>query len=124
MTKLGTFLLGYENVDLFISFEGGGGHLELSPDSNEKAFIKIGLAVESWDVILSLLLHETMEFLLLRAFSGFQPINSTYIDTSKRVFIMSHSLMDEICDRQAIFISEVLPRLADAYKKHCKKKGV
>jgi hypothetical protein len=118
---IGTYRIGFENVDLFGQITDNGGFFDLCPDKN-KAHMKVGLTDENWDATVSIILHESMEFILLRANCAHAPINDTCASLSNRLFVLTHSQLDEACDRQAGFISDALPALETAWKKYHKKK--
>jgi len=118
---IGTFPLGRETVDLFGVTSLAGGQLVLNPDSG-RAFIEVGLINEEWDFTVSILLHETMEFLMMRSFVAYRNIGQLYASPSSRLFVLSHEQLDDICDKQAVFVVAALPKLAAAWKKNQKKK--
>jgi len=119
--KIGTFRLGLENVDLFGLSNTNGGYLELKPDDGHRSFIEVGLASKEWDFTVSILLHETLEFLMMRAFVAYASIGRIWASSSSRLFVLSHEQLDNICDRQAVFVTLALPKLATAWKKNQKK---
>ena len=116
--KIGTFPLGHENVDLFGMANTNGGYLDLNPDGGRRPFIEVGLTNELWDLTISILLHETLEFLMMRAFVAYRNIGEIWSSTEGRLFVLSHRQLDNICDRQAMFLAQALPKLAIAWKKN------
>lgn len=115
-TKIGTFLLGHENVDLFVIPESSCGAFYFAPDKTSKARIKIGLNTPEWQIVVSLLLHETMEFLILRAQHGYRSIDAMCDNTQDRLFVFTHTQFDKLCDRQALFVTAALPELSKIWK--------
>ena len=118
---IGTFPLGIESFDLFGIANNGSGYLNLNPDGGSKPFIEVGLISDTWDFTVSILLHETLEFLMMRAFVAYRNMGEIYSSMEDRLFVFSHRQLDNICDRQALFIASALPELATAWKKNQKK---
>ena len=114
--------LGLENVDLFGISDTAGGSVVINPDDGNKTFIEVGLINKDWDFTVSILLHETLELLMIRTFAAYRNIGQLYASPSSRLFVLSHDQLDDICDKQAVFVAAALPKLAAAWKKH-KKKG-
>lgn len=120
---IGTFRLGHENVRLYGMTDNNGGEFDLAPDDGGLAFIKVGMSSNDWNHTVSILLHETMEFLLLRAFVAYAPVQGWSQSLGKRLFVFSHQQLDDLCEKQAGFIASALPELATAWKKNQKSKS-
>lgn len=119
---IGTYHLGEEGIRLYGMTDNNGGESYFSPDDSGKPVIKVGLSDNDWDYTVSILLHETLEFALLRSSTGYKPIQDTRSSTLNRLFVLSHQQLDEACERQAVFIASALPELATAWKKNQKRK--
>ena len=119
---LGSFQLGWENVDLYVFPEEDGGCYYFCPDPKSLPRIKIGLAYDKWSHVLAVLLHESMEYLLERYGYCFKKSGNISGDLSAKWFMLSHIEITEVWARQADFLADAIPALKKAYAKHVKKR--
>ena len=58
---------------------------------------------------------------MMRSFVAYRNIGQLYASPSSRLFVLSHEQLDDICDKQAVFVAAALPKLSAAWKKNQKK---
>lgn len=119
--KVGTFPIGHENVELYAAPDLDGGCFYFRPDDNSPPRIKIGLDYDRWDELVSVLLHETMEFLMARLLYRYEQ-TGVKGDHASYLFTFNHCQFSDLCQRQAKFISAALPELATHWNKLKAKK--
>ena len=115
---IGTFLLGYEHVSLFAWVGETGGAFSFCPDERHPARIKVGLEYDSWQECVSVLLHEVFEFSMARHRVRYERSGKYNHDHSDYLFCFDHPQFSSICSDAGGFITQALPKLATAYKKH------
>ncbi len=113
---VGTYKIGGEYCELVLR-DGDGGEFYSLPEHGHVPRIKVGADYQDWDRIVSVLLHETMEFSLARIKCRFYPEDDFGGDTHAYIFIMSHPDFSDACARTAEFMTCALPDLARAWKK-------
>lgn len=116
--KVGTYTLGFESVDVFAMPKETGGCFYFQPKEGHLGSIKVGLDYNDWGSVASVLLHEALEYVLLRYDLAYSPVRTFTNDTGNRLFVMDHVKFSEVCARAACFIVDVLPDLAKVYKQH------
>lgn len=115
---VGTFQLGYEFVDLIAQTKEKGGCFCFCPDDNaSRARINVGVDYENWGSVVTVLIHEVLEFLFLRAERAYRSTGKMINDTGDRLFILNHPEFAECCGRLAHFLVDVLPALHKVYRK-------
>ena len=118
---VGTFPLGHENTILYGNLDSSGGYFNLMPKSNGQPQVFVGFRNDKWPEIVSVLLHETMEVLMLRAGVAYHPIGCLSESCQDRVFTFSHVQFDEMCEKQAFFLAQALPQLHKYWKEQQRK---
>jgi len=119
MKKVGTYFLGYENVRVALR-SGTGGEFYFTTKDKGCALIMIGQEQDKWHQIVSVLLHEAIEFKLARQGNRFDPSPITTNSHASYVFMMTHEQMEDMASSVGVFLANVLPDLAkswNAYKK-------
>ncbi len=119
---LGSFPIGGMNVSLYVQ-SGWGGEFTFIPDRGVIPEICIGLSSERWERVVSSLLHESFEFEMAHSSARYYRSYDYGNDLSSYVFMLDHSQFSDLCGRVAIFISKVLPLIANEYKSFKRKKN-
>ena len=119
--KIGTFAMGHENVDLYALPDERGGFCHLRPDYASLGRIHVGLGGAKWHECAEILLHESLEFLMLRMSFAHGTLGEMADDVGQRVFMFTHTQFSEMCARQATFVATALPELEKAWKKANKR---
>lgn len=114
--KLGTYRLGLTNVDVYTLPQLSGGEFYFCPDGDSLPRVKIGLKFDYWGEVVNVALHESMEYLLAQHQLRFAPSAKFNDDPANYLFVFDHTQFADVCARQAVFIAEVLPALARAWK--------
>lgn len=115
--KVGTWELGYENVELFIK-EGRDGSFQFTPNPKEMPRIILGGNYVEWQNIYTILIHETMEFALTRGACRYSESQDLSNDTAAFVFMFNHSQFADACAKAAKFIVACHNDLKKAWIKH------
>lgn len=122
---VGTYQLGFQNVDLFVLPHDTGGEFFLCPDTHSPPRIIIGLNYPSWPECLAILLHETIELTLCTQNHRFQRSGKLSGDLADFTFILDHSQFSQVIAIASTFLSNSIPELAAHYQKysqpHCKR---
>ena len=113
---VGVYDIGFEQVQL-VAREDLGGEFYTVPEHGKIARIKIGMDHEIWSQVVSVMLHESFEFLTVRAGARFSPSNEMRRDHTSYLFNFGHTQFTEICAKQAEFLAAALPDLAREWKK-------
>jgi hypothetical protein len=121
--KIGTFPVGFQNVDLFVSSSLQGGEFDLSSDETSLPSITIGLCLSGWEECVSVLLHETYELILLITGCRYFISGDHSRDTGNYVFHFDHPHFSDICGRAATFVVPAMPVLARAFRAYEKKQA-
>jgi hypothetical protein len=112
---VGTYSLGAEYCELVLR-EDRGGEFYFQPEDGHIPRIKIGADYASWAEVVSVLLHETLEFCLARIKARFSPADDWGKDVHAYVFLLAHPDFSDICGRAAGFVVAALPDLSTAWK--------
>lgn len=107
---VGTYYFGQERVQLVLR-EDIGGEFYATPGDIDCARIKIGGEHAEWSSLLAVLLHEAMEFALMRVSARYSPSDEEARDHCAYVFVANHVQFGEACARVAEFLSECLEPL-------------
>lgn len=118
---IGTFPIGHENVDLYAMPDEDGGCFYTQPNDKDPARIKVGLAKDSWPMVVEVLLHEAMEMATARYGGRFYPCGNMANGSDRYHFAFDHNQFSEICAAVALFITPALPKLAQQWTKLQKK---
>ncbi|MCM2276404.1 MAG: hypothetical protein NDI75_16620, partial [Candidatus Didemnitutus sp.] len=86
-------MLGTEYVNL-VARDGDGGELYTAAQGGHPARIKIGLD-DDWDDVAGTLLHEAMEFVMIRMELGYRPRTDWAGDNGATTFLMTHTQFSE-----------------------------
>lgn len=121
MKKVGTYFLGHENVRVALR-PGTGGEFFFCPKDKGSALIMVGHDQDRWHQIVAVLLHEAIEFKLARQGNRFDPAPITTTSHASYVFMMTHEQMEDMASAVGLFLTDVLPDLAKAWKTVKKKK--
>lgn len=111
---LGSFMLGTESVNL-VARDGTGGELYTAPEAGHPARIKIGLD-DSWDSVCGTLLHEAMEFVMIRMELSYRPTTDWSGDNGASTFIMTHTQFSEAIQRVGSYATKAVPALSAEYR--------
>jgi hypothetical protein len=120
--KVGTYHLGFEQVDLFL-IEGYGGEFYCTPEPGSLPRIKIGADLGDFEDVLAVLFHEAFEMLLFRKGCRFNPDDVRTRDHSLYRFFMDHNQFSDICQKAAEFMDNAIPDVRKSWKKWEKKRG-
>ena len=112
---VGTYEFGYENVQLVLR-EGIGGEFYVLPGDINYPRIKIGADQAHWKALVTVLLHETMEFAYTRIGARYAPSEELGRDHAAYFFILTHPQLSESCGRAADFLANCLPDLDQAWR--------
>lgn len=113
--NIGQYNCGGRMVDLIGVLGQLGGSVEFNKPVPE---VRVGLGGDHWGMVVSVLLHEAQELtacdlrLRFRAACDWQVASDSYF------FHFDHNQFSEVCARAGYFISQCLPALSKAYKKH------
>ena len=103
MKYIGTYELGYENVDLYL-MDGRGGSLRFTPDEKALPRIALGGAYSDWQDIYTVLMHEAMEFALTRGGCRYGDSQDLSNDTGAFVFFLTHTQFADVCSKATEFM--------------------
>lgn len=115
-TYVGTFPLGFMNVELYAITDETNGYFFTRPDDKSPGRIKVGIDTEHWDQVVAILLHETFEMVCSHMNLRYE-VSGAVGDASSYTFIFNHTQFCDACDRQARFITPALPKLAAVWQK-------
>jgi hypothetical protein len=118
---VGNYFLGYESVRL-VAREGTGASFYCYTSKGQTALIEVGMDDAGWVEVAGRLMHEAIEFALIRAHARFKPSNSQARGSDEYVFFFTHPQLDSIAVDVAEFITTALPDFSAAYKKWRKPK--
>lgn len=118
---IGTFPLGYENVQLVAILDQTGGRFYFCPDDTSTGRIKVGIDYNRWETVVSVLIHEATEYAMTKGRLRFSETQDLGNDHAGYVFIMNHVQFSDVCACVAGFITPALPKLAALYNKKRKK---
>ncbi len=122
--RVGTFLLGNENVDLYALPDETGGEFYFCPDAISTPRIKVGLNQKEWEQCVNVLLHESFEFAMARHRARFVRCGKYNDDHADYLFVFDHPEFASACSDVASFITPALPLLAAIYgKRRRSRKG-
>lgn len=113
---IGTWYSGHEQIELVLR-EGTGGEFFCCPEKKHVPRIKIGGDYENWWEVVNCLLHEVVEFNLMRLSCRYEPLDHISKDLGAITFHMSHGQFSEAIARSAEYVVEAVPKLAIEWKK-------
>jgi hypothetical protein len=111
---IGTYILGWENIRLYIRKEPGCGYW-MSPDDKGTGYIEVGYQ-NNFGAFLGSLTHEVVKFSLRRMECSYWFANDASDDNGARLFVMDHRQMSEVTARVGKFIAECYDTLHKAWK--------
>lgn len=114
---IGTWPLGWRNVDLYGTIGILGGSFYFLPDNKSNGRVKITLDHDKWGEVLGVLHHECGEFLMQDMGFAFKPDRSVSGDANNLMFSFRHHDWSEIAQHLADFIEDAYDPLKAAWKK-------
>ncbi len=117
---VGTYSIGYEHVKLYF-IRGLDGEVLNSSDENPIPIINIGIDCDEWRDVVSIIMHEAMEFVIDRQFARYEPSANISRDADQCIFVMTHQQFSDCCARVADFIAKALPDAEKKWKNFKKK---
>lgn len=116
--KVGQYMLGYRNVDLWANPESTGGNFVLLPTEGVST-MEVGTKLDYWHEILNILAHEAFEFSLGEVNARYRP-NPCFADCASDTyrFMFDHNQFTEAVYRASYFICKSQPALAKIHRKH------
>jgi hypothetical protein len=122
---VGKFTLGLNFVELYANPETMGGSVDFLPERDKTDLTKIYVGLnDEWPEVLSSLLHEAYEAVLIDQGLRYRPKPSYSSESSNYIFIMTHNQFDEANTRVAFFLKDALPKLEQIYEKEQRKKSL
>lgn len=121
-TYVGTWPIGHENCQLYAMPDSTGGDFYGCPDSNSCARIKVGLDYRCFDEVIAVLIHEAMEFALMRSDCRYQISGKLNRDHADYLFCMTHEQFGRACSKVAMFMSEAVPKLSTLWQRQHRRK--
>lgn len=115
--KIGTFRMGFQNVDLVAILDEHGGEFYLCPDNTSLPRIKVGIAYTNWDECVATLLHEALEVAACLTRVRYYSSGKLNGDNADYLFVFDHSEFGHMCSMVATFVTPALPELAKAWNK-------
>jgi len=115
---VGVYECGYEQIELVLR-DGSGGEFTSYPEKGKVPRIKIGVQKPGeWRLVVSVLLHEIMEFAMWRQDCRYSPDNRvTPMSHSDYLFVMTHEKFNDCITKVGEFVTHALPDLSTAYNK-------
>ena len=121
---VGIYNIGFEQAQLVLR-EGDGGEFYLCPDVGRVPQIAIGADQELWQDVVDVLVHEVVEFAMLREGCRYSPAPDHAKDHGSYLFVMTHSQFSSVAAKSGGYLTAALPDLAkawDGWNKERKKK--
>jgi len=117
---IGIYEIGYERVQ--VVFRAGlGGEFYLCPRDGKIPRIVIGADQDRWSEVVTVLLHEAMEMIILRVGGRYKPTNRIMSDHGCYLFCFDHDQFSDACARVGEFMASALPEVGTAWKKWKRK---
>jgi len=106
--KIGTYQLGFQFCDVFADPKETGGCFYWMPEGQERSRIRIGFDYDDIETPFSILVHETMEFLIEIQGGRFRP-TSGFVRSASDVyrFFFDHNQMTEIAAKLGCFLWDI-----------------
>lgn len=120
--KIGNHQLGQRNVDIYVDGVTPGGYFSMSPPGGGPARITIGLDQTHWSMVMSVLVHESMELSLAALGARYVPQPEWANNSASYQFMMDHQVFAEACAHVGYLVTQVAPDLSKAYKAFKRKK--
>lgn len=118
---VGTYQLGWSNVDLFLMPDNDGGCFYMAPDDKSIPRIKVGLLDCVWTEVVNTLIHEALELVLARRYLRFIPTGRLSSSHDSYHFHFDHNQFTESVTELAGFLVAVLPDVRKAFEKARRK---
>lgn len=115
---IGTWALGWRNVDLYGRKGANGGEFYFLPDARANARIKLSIDYEHWSEVLNVLLHETGEFLMQDRNHAYRQSGDRARDANNLLFVFRHEEWSEIAAHQADFVADCYEHVRAAWERH------
>jgi hypothetical protein len=113
---VGTYDIGDGMCDIFLR-EGTGADFYFYYGNDKKPVILLGADYSNWNEIVSLLVHESLEFTAARTKQRYQKSDCAELDHGSYIFIMSHGAFTDCCARVGCLLADALPDICTAWKK-------
>ncbi len=116
---LGTWNIGFENVELYATTgpSGSWGTTVLGPKDGGRNRIYVDITTE-WQFTLDTLLHEVLEFQLIKLGHSYTPGLNLSTSSADKLFVFTHIQFTEVCSRSAWFLNEAVPSLQECHHAH------
>lgn len=112
---VGTFQLGWTNVDLYLDPDESGGCFYFAPNDKDTPRIRVGLDGMSWRDVVEVLLHETLELVLTRRDLRYVPTGRIACGHDSYVFHCDHNDFTQAVAEAAAFMVDTVPAVSKAY---------
>ncbi len=119
---IGTYYIGPGQAKLFLR-SGYGGDFSWIPADGKISEICIGADHKEWRMVISTLIHETMEYAMTQIGVRYCPSVDWGEDNGAYTFVMSHTEFSEACGRAARFIEDAANPLQKAWREYHKPKS-
>lgn len=117
---IGCYELGPAQVDLYFTAGYGGSFLS-KPAIGKLAEIQVGFGGGVWGTVVSVLMHEAMEFSMMQTGCRFSPNPDYGNENAGYTFHMNHTQFSEVGARTGEFMAACLPGLAKEHNKWVRK---
>lgn len=114
---VGTYYLGWFNVDLYLMPDNDGGCFYMAPDNKGVPRIKVGMSDYTWPEVVNTLIHEALELILARRHLRFIPTGRLSSGHDSYHFHFDHNEFTESVSELAPFLVAALPDVATAFRK-------
>ena len=118
LIPIGTFRLGNVNVRLVADPLSEGGNFVSLPSP----VITVGLHQNTWPEVVTILLHEVMEFSLMMRELKYRAVPVVNFDCADVSFFLTHDKFGRVCSDTGAFIANALPDLAKVHNRNLKNK--
>ncbi len=112
---IGEYPLGSEYVQIVLR-EGNGGEFYAMPEHGHIARIKIGADYDTWEEVVSVLIHEVREMIYYRLRCRYEPNNDYSEDHGSYLFVLNHAQFSDACRREAQFLVACLPDISKVWR--------
>jgi hypothetical protein len=116
--RIGLYYLGHEQVELYTNSDNGG-HFSVCPKGKLPQII-VGLGYSEWWRVLSVLMHEALEFSMVRHHVRYEPTLEMSKDANTYFFAFDHTQFSSINACAADFVASSLNDLHKVWKAHQK----
>lgn len=121
--RLGVFRIGYMNVEVILDWDQTGGSFYTAPDASGPPRIRIGMDYQNWQAVVTVALHEAMEFALVLLDLRYEKSGSLADNAAAYWFNFDHQEFAEALAITSSFLTPCLPQLAAKYNERHPAKG-